>query len=138
MCQAAPGPRCWSDSAKTGKSLTKRLMTAETALESNRSKATEAAKAGDLAAYDKLHKEQEKLVVRVNNLRAAVRHNQRDIDGTKTGVRNLEEQIALSDDSNDLKELQDRKAQAEALRMSRAHALQTLQSGRKPLLRIAS
>ena len=138
MCQIAPGPRCWSDSNATAQSLNRRLATTEKALKAKRSELKATAKAGDLIRYDKLRKDEEKLVVRVNNIRREIRHNQRDIDGTKTGIRVLDEQIAQCDDAKELKELEARKAQAEALRMSRSHALESIQTDRKPLLRIAA
>jgi chromosome segregation ATPase len=114
------------------------LATTEKALKAKRSELKSTAKAGDLIRYDKLRKEEEKLIVRVNNLRREIRHNQRDIDGTKTGMKVLDEQIASSDDNKAMKELESRKSQAEALRMSRSHALSVITSERKPLLRIAA
>lgn len=138
MCQAAPGPRCWSDSKKKDTSLTSRLTKAEEALTTNRTEARKAARGGDLTAFAKLRKEEEKLVVKVNNLRTDVRHNQRDMDGTKTGMRKLDEQIALCETEQERSELLQRKQNAEAARFARSHALETLQSKRKPLLRIAA
>jgi hypothetical protein len=138
MCQAKPGPRCWSDSKKKDASLTGRLTTAEKALTTNRTKAREAAQGGDLTAFARLRKEEEKLVVKVNNLRTEVRHNQRDMDGTKTGLRKIDEQIALCENEKERTELLQRKQHAEAARFARSHALETIQSNRKPLLRIAA
>jgi hypothetical protein len=138
MCQISPGPRCWSDSNATARSLTKRLTRAEKDLEANRSAAKNAAGAQDFARFARLRKAEEKLVVKVNDLRREVRHNQRDIDGTKTGLRNLDAMIATCDNADHVRELENRKAQAEALRFQRAHALETKTANRLPVLRIAA
>jgi chromosome segregation ATPase len=138
MCQVSPGPRCWSDSNATARSLQQRLKTAEGKLTSVRSEKNKAASDGDLTRFGKFRKEEEKLVVRVNDLRRDVRHNQRDIDGTKTGLRKLDEAIAVCEDPKQLRELEARRAQAEAIRVARSHALATLTSGVRPMLRIAA
>jgi uncharacterized protein with PIN domain len=138
MCQAKPGPRCWSDSNATAKSLNARLKAAEEKLKAARAESQAAAAEGSLTRFGRLRKAEEKLVVKVNNLRREIRHNQRDLDGTKTGLKNLEAAVAVCEDSDEMKELENRKSQAEQLRMSRAHALETLTSDRRPVLRIAA
>lgn len=136
MCQAAPGPRCWADTSKAHKKLQTRLEKAQSDLDAVRKKMNAAASAGSYGDFEKLRNEEESMVVKVNNLRTAFVHNQRDMDGTKTGLRMLEEQISTADSDIERKGLEDRLKQAAAMRVLRDHAPQRMADA--PLLRIAA
>lgn len=132
------GSRCWSDTKAKHVSLEKRMQKAKSSLKSVRDSITNASKAGDFTAYSKLRKQEESVTSRIQNLNTQLRHNQRDMDGTKTGRKKLEAQIAQTGDAKERKQLTDRLAAAEALRFAREYAYQQEANPRTPLLRIAS
>lgn len=135
MCRK--GSRCWSDTSARKVSLDNRVMKAKTKLKNVRSNKTKASKAGDFNAYSKFRKQEELLSSRVEKLTTEVRHNQRDMDGTKTGRNMLETQLAQVADVKERKELEGRLAAASALRFAREYAYEQEINPRIPLLRIA-
>jgi hypothetical protein len=82
-------------------------------------------------------KQEEALVSRVEKLNTEIRHNLRDMDGTKTGRNALEAELAHVTDSKERKELEGRIAAASALRFARQYAYEQEVNPRVPLLRIA-
>lgn len=135
MCRK--GSRCWSDTSARKESLDNRVMTAKTKLKNVRSNKTKASKAGDFNAYSKFRKQEELLSSRVEKLNTEIRHNQRDMDGTKTGRNILEAQLAEVTNPKERKELESRLAAASALRFAREYAYEQEVHPRVPLLRIA-
>jgi len=143
MCQEAPGPRCWSDTCKTRKSLQSRLDKAEAALSDTRKKMDAASLKQDYAAYEKLRGEETARVAAVKVVKAEMSLNQRDMDGTRTGRRKLEEALANASSDREAQEIQTRIRTGESLRFSRMHALEISRAKRensahRPLLRIAA
>jgi predicted nucleic acid-binding Zn-ribbon protein len=135
MCKK--GSRCWSDTSARKVSLDNRVTKAKAKLKTCRVNKTKASKAGDFNAYAKFRKQEEVLLSRVENLNKEIRHNQRDMDGTKTGRNQLEEQLARVTDPKERKELEGRLAAAAALRFARQYAYEQEVNPRVPLLRIA-
>lgn len=143
MCQEAPGPRCWSDTCKTRKSLQSRLDKAETALRDTRKKMDAASRNNDYAAYEKLRGEETAKLAALKVIKAEMSLNQRDMDGTRTGRRKLEEALANASTDREAKEIETRIRTGESLRFSRMHALEIARARRedsslRPLLRIAA
>lgn len=135
MCRK--GSRCWSDTSARKASLDNRVMKAKAKLKTVRSNKTKASQAGDFNAYSKFRKQEELLSSRVEKLTTEVRHNQRDMDGTKTGRNMLETQLAQTGPSKERRELENRLAAASALRFAREYAYEQEVNPRIPLLRIA-
>lgn len=135
MCRK--GSRCWSDTSARKESLDNRVTKAKGKLKTVRANKTKASKAGDFNAYSKFRKQEELLSSRVEKLNTEVRHNQRDMDGTKTGRNMLEAQLAQVTDPKERKELEGRLAAASALRFAREYAYEQEVNPRVPLLRIA-
>lgn len=131
------GSRCWSDTKAKHVSLENRVRKSMESLKSVQENQTKASKAGDFTAYSKYRKQGEALSSRIENLNTQLRHNQRDMDGTKTGRRKLEAQIAQTGDPKERDKLTNRIAAAEALRFAREYAYQQETNPRTPLLRIA-
>jgi hypothetical protein len=135
MC--TKGSRCYSDTKAKQVSLENRVKKARTSLKAVRASKNKASGAGDFNAFSKFRKQEEALLSRVENLNTQMRHNQRDIDGTKTGRKQLEAQLSQTGDPKARKDLTDRLAAAEALRFAREYAYEQETNPRVPLLRIA-
>lgn len=135
MCKK--GSRCWSDTSARKASLEKRLSKSRASLKAVRAQKTQASNAGDFTAFAKHRKQEETLISRVATVTTELRHNQRDMDGTKTGRKQLETQLAQASTLKERNELQNRIAAAEALRFARQYAYEQETSPRIPLLRIA-
>lgn len=138
MCQAKPGPRCYADSSKRLKTLAARVETAEGKRDAAVSKMKDASRARDLVAFSKARREKERAEKALKPLRDELRHTQRDVDSTKTGRRELDDQILEASSKDELKTLENRKAAAELLYAWRENALQIKQEGYQPVIRIAS
>lgn len=135
MCKK--GSRCFSDTNARKVSLEKRVAKNKAELKSVRANKTKASNAGNFTAFSKFRKQEEALLSRAEKLNKELRHNQRDLDGTKTGRAQLEEQLAQTTDVRERKELQTRLAAAAALRFARQYAYEQEVNPRVPLLRIA-
>lgn len=135
MCMR--GSRCWSDTKARHVSLENRMSKTIKSLKSVQENQTKASKAGDFTAYSKHRKQAEALSSRVENLNTQLRHNQRDMDGTKTGRKKLEAEIAQTGDPAERDKLTNRIAAADALRFAREYAYEQETNPRTPLLRIA-
>jgi predicted nucleic acid-binding Zn-ribbon protein len=135
MCKK--GSRCWSDTSARKVSLDNRVTKAKASLKTVRANKTKASKEGNFNAFSKFRKQEETLVSRVESLNKEIRHNQRDMDGTKTGRNQVEEQLAHVSDPKERKELEGRLAAASALRFARQYAYEQDVNPRIPLLRIA-
>lgn len=135
MCQK--GSRCYSDTKARKQSLEKRVSKNKTNLKSIRANKVKASNAGDFNAFAKFRKQEEVALSRLSSLKKELRHNQRDMDGTKTGRRELEAKLADTSDAKERQELKNRIASAEALRFARQYAYEQETNPRVPLLRIA-
>ena len=135
MCKK--GSRCWSDTSAKKVSLDNRAKKVKTQLKTIRANKTKASNSGDFNAFSKFRKQEEALRSRLDGLNKEIRHNQRDMDGTKTGRVKLEEQLSQTTDPKQRKELENRLSSAAALRFARQYAYEQEQNPRVPLLRIA-
>lgn len=138
MCQEKPGPRCWDDTCKTASSFDRRLQKSTEKLVLNKKQLVAAERSKNFSTYTSLRRTRDGLVAKHQEILRDARWNQRDIDGTRRGKALLESQIAMSDNDIEIKGLQQRIAQADALRYARECALKQKKEGRKPLLRIAN
>lgn len=135
MCDV--GSRCFSDSCKTAVSLQKKLDTTVSKLTDTQERILSASSKGNFGAYSKARKLEGDLIAKKELLIAEIRHNQRDIDGTKTGAGNLEKEIAVANSDKEVAGLLLRQRTASAMRFARKHAAEVNASGYVPMLRVA-
>lgn len=134
MCEVAPGPRCWSDSCKTMNSYMNRLARNGEKLTEVRSEIEKAEISQDFRKYTSLRNKETKILEARKGLVTDARHAQRDIDGTKTGRRQLEAAMARTDNDAERKKLENRIRAGEALRFCRDRALAHRREPRVPAL----
>lgn len=136
MCQQSPGPRCWKDTSARHAKLEARLSKVEGELETATSDLNQATANKDYAKYEKARAKTNSLKDKVRTLRSEVSLNQRDMDGTRTGQKRLEQSIMESDSPSERKILQERMATGAALAEARKRALELKKSKAIPLFRI--
>lgn len=136
MCQPAPGPRCWKDTSARHAKLEARLSKAETEFSASNEALSDATEKMDYTKYEKARTRNNTLNEKVRNLRAEVSLNRRDMDGTRTGQKKLEEAIAETTSPIERKVLQQRMRTGAALAESRKRALELKRSNHVPLFRI--
>lgn len=138
MCEAAPGLRCSYDTQKKVDTLTTRVGEVDDQLSAARKELKVASVSNDFTAYQKAKKVTLKLQARRNGLTTKLRHAQRDLDGTKTGRKKLEAEMAAASSEAEVAELRNRLRASEALRLCRTTALDIKQTeGYVPALRFA-
>lgn len=140
MCQAAPGPRCYNDSNRKlsqlenrGKKLKKDIETIDAAI-----KTASGSEGVKLSQIRKLTEQKKALASRLTSIETEYRHTQRDVDGTLTGRRVLQEQINKTNDPNKVEALEVRLRAGAALRFARETALEWSTSGRPAPIRLIS
>lgn len=136
MCQADPGPRCYADSSKRLSRVEQKLERVSVSLAACNADMSAAASKKDFTGYAKAKKRADGFKAQAFDLQRKVLYIQRDVDGTKTGARMLRESMATASSAEELRALQNREKAAGALRYGRTHALNRIQSGYKPLMRI--
>jgi regulator of replication initiation timing len=137
MCQAQPGPRCYNDSSRRLGQLEKRVgkYVAECDdLEKSISKAVSENKASEVK---KLSERKTAVTNRLETVKTELRHTQRDVDGTLTGRRKLNDEIASASDPALITELETRLKTGQGQRFAREHALERLNSGKPAPIRFA-
>lgn len=137
MCDAKPGLRCWADTSKRSTSLETKAENVDASIKEVRNELSAAAKNSDFSQYSKLKRRESALKQRSEKMRTAIRHNQRDMDSTKTGQKQLDELIANAEDDHELESYMIRKKTSMALRFQRSTAVEELNASQKPLLRVA-
>lgn len=137
MCQPSPGPRCFKDSSVKLSKLQDKAATISARNAEVEAKLTDARKSGNAREVQRLSTALHEGKQREESLNTQIRHTQRDVDGTRTGQRALQQEIEETADSTKVRELQARLSASEALRFARKHALELATSGRPPMIRIA-
>lgn len=123
MCQAFPGPRCYADSSKQLAATTAKLERARTAQVTYGQRMDAAADAKNFSDYAKAKKRYEASKVTITDLEKKASYIQRDVDGTKTGAKQLKEAMAAATSPAELRVLQHRERAAAGLRYGREKAL---------------
>lgn len=138
MCDTYPGLRCSYDTQKKVDTLTTRIGEVDDQLSAARKDLKAASASTDFTAYQKAKKVAVKLQSRRSVLVTKLRHAQRDLDGTKTGRKKLEAEMAAASSDAEVSELRARLRASEALRLCRTTALEIKQTeGYVPALRFA-
>lgn len=124
MCNALPRPRCHHHSSAKLTKLDAGIASAKSALDAALRERNKIASSPS-PDYNKFVKARKAVTVAENQLAALEterRHVQRDVDGTKTGLKALETQLKSASSVKEIRELELRIAQADTIRENREHA----------------
>lgn len=132
MCQAKPGPRCAADTKPKLEKHQAKLDRVAKSVEVSKAKQTAAMQAGDFTAYARARKQTDALEAKLSTLTTETQHVLRDYDGTKTGSRELSQQMVETVDNNEYQALDIRRGSAHCLYVVREHALGMITEGTPP------
>lgn len=136
MCQPAPGPRCFKDSSSKMVSLSKKAETIRARNEQVEADLRAANKAGNVKEVRRLSHLLADGNTKLKQVETTIVHTQRDVDGTRTGRKNLEAEIAATRSPEVAAQLEQRLRAADALRFMRTNAASRVSDGVPPLIRL--
>lgn len=126
MCNALPRPRCHHHSSAKLAKLDAGIASAKSSLADALKERNKIASSPspDYNKFVKARKAVEVAQSTLTSLETERRHVQRDVDGTKTGLKAIEAQLKVASSVKEIRELEMRKAQADTIRENREHAAQ--------------
>lgn len=138
MCQAAPGPRCYNDSSRKLSQLKNRVIKLKDENTKLELAISSAQAANNSSEVKKLTDRKSMLTSKVTGLETEIRHVQRDVDGTLTGRRHLQDELETARDPKAIREIEIRLRAGAALRHARETALDWASSNRPAPIRLVS
>lgn len=139
MCQSH-GTRCYNDSNKKLVKLTAKLVSAQSELTLAQKQLIAASRKSDFDfnQYAKLRKSITAFTAKKVKLQEDVCHVQRDVDGTLTGRKQLEQLRLSATTKKEIDELDVRRRTASSNRLARERSRVIFENGYTPAIRFAA
>lgn len=135
MCEAAPGPRCWSGTQEKLTNLSKKMTAKKAQVVALGEVVDSAIRDGDLSAYDSAKKSFDLASKQYDKMVSEEKLAMMDADGTRKGISQLQLNMATTKSSAKKQEFSNRIKAGELLRFVRKTALEMSRNNVSPLLR---